>query len=241
MKAEEIKFTGELSDLLRNKIDSLFAHATSFDQIIDCWLNEKEHSLKILEGFNDEVENSDLICIVLSINGSHVAEIYFDRKDVIAAHPGHQSISRFLTATTVCGRPALETKDDELENWERSLGFEYSESLAGIIAAKQALIPYMMPYLMTSGGEISIRRSDSSKDSVAFEDYRTEIEDEGINVSQLLTVYSTVYGEVEQGIQPASFGCAYIRTDMCLPLTLFAQGICQKETVSVSGMPSILG
>lgn len=94
--------------------------------------------------------------------------------------------------------------------------------LAHEVASKQALIPSILPFLLSDGGEVTISRSSSTSDYV--NEYARELEEEeSINIDQLLTVYSNYHSRKEiNGMIPGWGNCSYIRTDVCIPLKMIA-------------------
>ena len=211
MKACEIKFTEAVTEVQKNTIESLVERSKSLEEIIMGWILEPKQDVNFFQGVEDEHPEVDLIGVALRDSKVQLAEIYFLKDDIAQHYKDLVLVSNYIRGCDEHGY--LELDDEALESWQASLGFAFSKALCEEIAPKKALIPFVLSYLLSDGGEVFIANG-ASIDLDSFEDMYDDLKREKIELEDVLVVHANYQSrEVHAGVLPG-WGChKYIRLD----------------------------
>jgi len=211
MKACEIKFTETATDTQKSVIENLVECSKTLEEIITGWILKPKQEVGLFQGVEDEKPEVDLIGVVLKDSGEQLAEVYYLKEDVAQSHKELVLVSKYIRGYDKYGH--LDLDDEAIESWQTSLGFSFSGALCEEIAPKRALMPFVLSYVLSDGGDVSIRNG-ASMDPESIEDMQEDLNREKINLEDVLLIYANYQSrEVNDGVLPG-WGChKYIRLD----------------------------
>ena len=211
MKACEIKHRSSSTDAQKATIEKLVESASSLEQIIAGWISQPNQEIRFFQGVDDERPEVELLGVIFSYSKTQLAEVYYLKEDLAQSSADLVLVSSYIRGFDRDGNMDLD--DRAIDKWEENLGFSYSDALCEAIAPKTALMPFVLSYLLSDGGEISIARG-VNMDFDYIEDMQADLEREEINLDDVLLVYANYQSrQAHAGVLPG-WGChKYIRLD----------------------------
>jgi hypothetical protein len=211
MKACEITIDKRLTAEQKNAIEQLLGEHQSLEQIITGWMNCVEHEIRFYQGVDDDRPEVELLGVQLLSAGSQHAVAYYLKEEISQLDKDFVLVSQYIRGYDRNGAIDLDTR--AFDSWEDRLGFSFSFALCTQIAPQKALMPFILSYILSDGGEIAIT-SAARMDREMLEDIQEDLVQENIDLENTWQVYANYHSrEMHSGVIPG-WGChKYIRLD----------------------------
>jgi hypothetical protein len=210
MKPSEMTFSESASTAQRLHIEERIRAADSLEDLILGWVQVEKEEVQVFQGEDKDRPTVEMIGVTLCEEGSELVQIYFPKSDIAALYSETVLISKFIGGSDRLGEYELD--DQAIDLWEAKLGFTYSEALCEMIGPRKALMPFVLSYVLSEGGGVSLQPAVTLDGPL--DDVQEELIAERIEIDQTVLLSATYQArEVRKGMQ-AGWGCErYIRLD----------------------------
>ena len=141
--------------------NTLISTATSLYELLGRWLTNKEHSVKLATGMDDNDKHS-LVWVQLSNGREQEAEFFLPLQDVLAVHAHTRPIENFVSLQKRGMIPELDIDDRQFDAY-MGLSVEdyYDDDLCAPVISLQQALPAILAFACSQFGEVSLDRLDA--------------------------------------------------------------------------------
>ena len=173
MEYAELTAKVEKQNAMLQRVTDLLAEAQSDGEFVKQWLKERDGSLWLGTGFDDDNQHT-YICIIPKVGRTDLAAIYLSLTQIKISHPEVIPISSYIVKESLGKyQHHLDLDDKRRRALEEKLGISYQDDLAERLGKFDAVYEFALSYAIDNGGEVNIGPEDKE---FLFEDYEPEDE-----------------------------------------------------------------
>jgi hypothetical protein len=201
MKTQEISYSENAEPTFRMELEELMQQSSTLEELIEYWCVEKGRSLNIGVVFDDTY---NVIEELIEIEFQHpetkeeCACVYISRLDVVHGVVAPVLFDSFITGERKSVTGFLDLDDHKLNSWLGELGFEDSEALYARVGPKSAILPVVVAFALSMRGAVCI--SQANCDSFEDEDIAEELEREGLDMHEHLSLSAIYFSQPRRGM-----------------------------------------
>jgi hypothetical protein len=181
------------------EIQEVVNSSNNLKELVEAWTKRKFENSFYLNNFVCEEDNKTYFGLILGIHTTKttdLAELYYDYNEVKNTYSEFPLIEELITWN-------YETDEKTMEDFAEKNGFYYHEYLYYMASSYDKLLPFMMMYALSTGGEAEA----SIPDDTFYEDFIDDEEHPELSKGKLIWCNATI----NKGSSSASYDTYFIK------------------------------